>query len=152
MSPSIIALAPQDALELNNGVLLQPCLRKHRHSTPDAARCKKLALPTLEGFVFEKISRILYLEAKGNYTALHLVDGRQLLLCRNLGDMDRLLPADRFVRIHRSFAAHLKHVVRYIRSKHGAVVLSNGVTLHVSPNYRETFVAAMGRYFYGFQP
>lgn len=152
MSPSIIALAPQDALELNDGALLQPRLRKHRYSTPDAPKSKKLALPTLEGFVFEKISRILYLEAKGNYTALHLTDGRQLLLCRHLGDMDRLLPADRFVRIHRSFIVHLKHVARYIRNKHGAVVLSNGVTLNVSPNYRETFVAAMSRYFYGFQP
>lgn len=152
MFPSIVNLASkEDALELNDGALLQPRLRQHRRA-PDAPKCKKLALPTLEGFVFEKINRILYLEAKGNYTSLHLIDGRQLLLCRHLGDMGRLLPADRFVRIHRSFIVHLKHVVRYVRTKHGAVVLSNGVTLNVSPNYRPTFVAAMSRYFYGFQP
>ncbi|MCS7035225.1 MAG: LytTR family DNA-binding domain-containing protein [Saprospiraceae bacterium] len=151
MFKPVITTVAKDTPEPYNGAVLHPRLPRRRR-IPRISKCKKLALPTLEGFVFEKMSRILYLEAQGNYTALHLSDGRQILLSRTLGDMDRLLPEDRFVRIHRSFIVHLKHVVRYIRNKHGSVVLSNGTTLNVSPNYRETFVVVMSRYFYGFQP
>lgn len=143
-------LSAAEVLELSTLAPLRSRLKKRR-PVPASPKCKKIALPTLEGFIFEKVSRILYLEAKGNYTALHLVDGRQVLLSRSLGEMDCLLPEGRFVRIHRSFTIHLKHVVRYIRNKYGAVVLSNGATLNISPTYREAFMMAMSRYCYGFR-
>lgn len=140
---------PKDISEPNEGAFLQSRVRC-TSSAKSSQSPKKVALPTMEGFLFEKVKRIVYLEASGNYTTVHFTEGRPLLLSRTLGEMSRLLPEERFVRIHRSYVVHLRHIVRYHRDKHGSVVLSNGKALNVSPNYRQAFLSAMSNYFYGF--
>ncbi len=141
-----------DASKRNESLPSGP-LMPHKEQTPSASkRRKKIALPLVDGFVFEKLSHIVYLEADGNYAHIYLSDGRKMLLSRTLGDMSKILPEDAFVRIHRSFIVNLRHVARYIRNKYGSVVLSNGTVLNVSPHYRKAFVEAMSRYFCGFQP
>ncbi|MGI9160470.1 MAG: LytR/AlgR family response regulator transcription factor [Saprospiraceae bacterium] len=103
--------------------------------------------PTLDGFCFEKIKRIAYLEANGNYTTLHFTDGRQTLVCKTLGDVERLLPRGDFARIHRSHTIHLRHLVKYMRGKGGQVTLKTGVTLTVASNRREDFLSALQQFF-----
>ena len=49
---------------------------------------RKVALPTMEGLNFERVNQIVSLEAQGNYTCLHLLDGRQILVCKTLRDME----------------------------------------------------------------
>lgn len=107
----------------------------------------KIVLPTMEGLCFEKIKRIAYLEASGNYTMLHFTDGRQTLVCRSLCDMETQLPASDFVRIHRSHTIHLRHLKKYLRGKGGHVLLHNGATLAVSAGQKEFFLDALKNYF-----
>ncbi len=103
--------------------------------------------PILDGFCFEKIKRIAYLEANGNYTTLHFTDGRQTLVCKTLGDVERMLPTADFVRIHRSHTIHLRHIIKYARGKGGQVTLKTGVTLTVASNRREDFLSALQQFF-----
>ena len=107
----------------------------------------KIVLPTMEGMCFEKIKHIAYLEASGNYTVLHFTDGRQVLVCKTLGDVEQMLPAVAFVRIHRSHTIHLRHIKKYVRGKGGHVVLQNGVTLTVSSGQKDIFMETLKRYF-----
>lgn len=107
----------------------------------------KIVLPTMEGLCFEKVKHIAYLEANGNYTVLHFTDGRQVLVCKTLGDVENQLPGGAFVRIHRSHTVHLRHLKKYVRGKGGHVLLQNGVTLVVSAGQKEDFLAALRRYF-----
>lgn len=119
---------------------------RHRKKGKDS-KTGKVALPTMEGFCFEKVKHIAYLEAGGNYTVLHFEDGRQVLVCKTLCDMEQMLPRDAFVRIHRSHTIHLRHIKKYVRGKGGHVVLQNGVTLTVSAGQKETFMEALKNYF-----
>lgn len=47
-------------------------------------------------------SGILYVEAKGNYAALYL-EGEELIVHEKISDLEELLPAPDFMRVHRSF-------------------------------------------------
>jgi two-component system LytT family response regulator len=101
----------------------------------------------MEGLCFEKVKQIAYLEASGNYTVLHFTDGRQVLVCRTLREVELLLPEAAFARIHRSHTVHLKHLKKYVRGKGGHVVLQNGVSLTVSAGQKEFFLEALRGYF-----
>ena len=108
---------------------------------------KKIALPTMEGLSFEKTREILFLEASGNYTMIHFLDGRQVLVCKTLRDIEKMVPTNHFVRIHRSHTIQLRHLKKYIRGKGGCVVLQNGATLAVSAGQKDVFVAVVHAYF-----
>ncbi|MCC6280573.1 MAG: LytTR family transcriptional regulator [Saprospiraceae bacterium] len=107
----------------------------------------KIVLPTMEGMCFEKVKQIAYLEASGNYTVLHFTDGRQILVCRTLREVELLLPDSAFARIHRSHTVHLKHLKKYVRGKGGHVVLQNGVSLTVSAGQKDFFLDSLRNYF-----
>ena len=112
-----------------------------------AAPNGKIVLPTMEGLCFEKVKEINYLEASGNYTALHFIDGRQILVCKTLREVEQMLPEKPFARIHRSHTVHLKHLKKYVRGKGGHVVLQNGATLVVSAGQKDMFMGAVKQYF-----
>jgi two-component system, LytTR family, response regulator len=108
---------------------------------------KKIALPTMEGFHFEKVRHIMFLEASGNYTMIHFEDGRQVLVCKTLREVETMISSEKFVRIHRSHTIHLRHLKKYIRGKGGCVVLQNGATLAVSAGQKDVFLEAIHRFF-----
>lgn len=114
--------------------------KKEKHSG-------KIVLPTMEGMCFEKVKHIAYLEANGNYTALHFTDKRQVLVCKTLREVEMMLPENAFTRIHRSHTIHLRHIKKYVRGKGGHVVLQNGVTLSVSAGQKEFFMESLRRFF-----
>lgn len=107
----------------------------------------KIVLPTMEGLCFEKVKHLAYLEANGNYTTLHFIDKRQVLVCKTLGEVEQLLPVEGFARIHRSHTIHLRHIKKYVRGKGGHVVLQNGTMLTVSAGQKELFLDAVQQYF-----
>ncbi len=107
----------------------------------------KVVLPTMEGMCFEKVKHIVYLEANGNYTTLHFLDKRQVLVCKTLREVELMLPEEAFVRIHRSHTIHLRHIKKYVRGKGGHVVLQNGITLAVSAGQKEFFMETVRRFF-----
>jgi len=115
--------------------------------THTIGKAGKIVLPTMEGMCFEKVKHIAYLEASGNYTVLHFLDGRQILVCKTLREVEQLLPELAFVRIHRSHTIHLRHIKKYVRGKGGHVVLQNSVTLTVSAGQKDNFLDALKQYF-----
>lgn len=68
------------------------------------------------GYEEEKVllRDILYIEADGNYITWVLT-GRKLLSRQTLNDIQTILPASQFVRVHRSFIIALDKVVRISR-------------------------------------
>ena len=58
-------------------------------------------------------SDILYMESKNNYVYLNLTDGQQLKTSATLSNLLVQLPADEFVRIHKSFVVARSHVSRF---------------------------------------
>ena len=110
---------------------------------------RKVALPTMEGISFERINHIVCLEAKGNYTSLHFKDGRQILVCKTLREMEFVLKTDwQFVRVHRSYTINLHHLQKYVKGKGGYVVMENGNTINVSTGKKQHFMNALENYFH----
>ena len=58
-----------------------------------------------------KLEKIRYIKAAGDYTEIHLGNRRQLLVLRSLKRWEEDLPANHFLRIHRSYIVNLNHVV-----------------------------------------
>jgi len=128
------------ALPLKTQQFIEPVVKPSQEA-------EKIALPTMEGLCFEKVKHITYLEASGNYTALHFKDKRQVLVCKTLREVELMLSDRAFARIHRSHTIHLKHLKKYVRGKGGHVLLQNGVTLTVSTGQKESFLEHVKSYF-----
>ncbi len=97
----------------------------------------KIALPTMQGLQFIKVENILYLESSGNYCNFFLTDNSKILVSRQLGEYEKLLPTDAFVRIHDKYIINLSCISEYIKGTGGEVVLENGARLSVASRRKD---------------
>jgi len=86
--------------------------------------------------MMEKIhlADILYVEAANNYVVVH-TPTRRLLTYRTLKGMENQLPADQFVKVHKSFIVSKAHVTQITRSE----VYINQVRIPLSKNFKSDF-------------
>lgn len=56
------------------------------------------------------ISDIRYIESQSEYLKLYMQNGPSLMVLMSIRRMSEILPADRFVRIHRSYIVNMNHV------------------------------------------
>lgn len=127
--------------ELNSETALERNLRIERPQ-------RKIALPTLEGIHFEKIKEIVQLEANGNYTFIHLINNRKILVSKTLAEVEnKLYRHPRFVRVHRSNTINLDLLIKYVRGKGGYVEMENGAKITVSAARKQNFLSTLERYF-----
>ncbi len=111
---------------------------------------RKVALPTFEGINFERVQDIISIEAKGNYARLSFVNGRNLLVCKTLRDIESLVRCQhQFVRVHRSFTINLNRLKKYTRGKGGAVIMEDDSVINVSVGKKHFFMDALKSYFGG---
>jgi two-component system LytT family response regulator len=61
---------------------------------------------------FIRINEINYIEAYGNYTKVHLNDGRLSVTYNSIKNWEARLPEELFIQIHRSSIINLQNVVR----------------------------------------
>jgi len=100
----------------------------------------KIAFPTENGFEVLKINSIVNCEAYSNYCRIICFDGRQILLAKTLKNVQELLPAELFHRIHKSYLVNLNHIVRYNKNGSLEIELHNGKKLPVSYRQRDNFI------------
>lgn len=118
-------------------------LREHLAAGPGGAG--KIVLPTQEGLVFIELRDIVWCEARNNYTAFHLANGRHTVASRSMKEFEELLDDHGFFRIHHSHLVNLMRVARYVRGKGGYVVMDSGKELEVSVRRRDEFLDRIGR-------
>ena len=108
----------------------------------------KIALPTMEGIELEYIESIACLEAQGNYTLIHFIDKKSMLVCKTLRELEnRVNNEGHFVRIHRSHSINLNRLDKYIRGKGGYVLMENGKTISVSISRKQEFLRLLKSHF-----
>lgn len=83
-----------------------------------------------------KCNTIIYAESVGEYVRLHLTDGTTITTLYRLKNMESMLAAYNFMRVHRSYIVNLSRVASYTR---GRIYLDNGDYVPVSLNYRASF-------------
>lgn len=60
-----------------------------------------------------RISNILYCEAAGSYTNIHLRNNRELLFSKNLKSLETMVEHSDFFRVHRSYLVNLRNVKEF---------------------------------------
>jgi two-component system, LytTR family, response regulator len=100
----------------------------------------RLAVPSSDGLVFVTVDGILYCEASGNYTNIHMADGRKFVVSRTLKEYEEMLGDLDFFRIHNSYLINLNLIKKYIRGEGGQVVMTNDQALDVSKAKKKSFM------------
>lgn len=103
----------------------------------------KIPIPTLEGIELLEANSILYCESKGNYCYIHFEEDTPLLTSKTLKEVERLLPAEAFLRIHQSYLVNFQYLRKYLKAGGGYVMLKNGKELKVSKARRELVMEAI---------
>ncbi|MCI0435201.1 MAG: LytTR family DNA-binding domain-containing protein [Gemmatimonadetes bacterium] len=86
-----------------------------------------------------------WIEACGDYVRVH-AGGKSMLMSASMNDLERLLDADVFVRVHRSITVNLRRVRELERDADGSgsVLLADGVRLRVARGRWDALVMALG--------
>ncbi|MBL0133971.1 MAG: response regulator transcription factor [Chitinophagaceae bacterium] len=93
---------------------------------------EKIAVATSNGFEILEIRNMLFLEAEGNYTRIHLVNAKPLVASKTLKEFEEILPSSVFCRIHNASLVNISFIVKYNKGEGGQVVLTNGTVLDVA--------------------
>lgn len=102
-----------------------------------------IVLNTLDKIHMESIQDIVSCEASGNYTIIHLHDGRDLLVTKTLKDFDQMLRHHGFLRVHQSHLANFAHVRTFVKTDGGYLHMKNDTEIPVSSRKRSQVVAHM---------
>ena len=110
-----------------------------KNNSTTKKRRDSIAFPSKNGFKVEKLSSIIYCEAKGNYAQVHLYPKSQILISKTLKKLVDMIDHPDFFRIHKSYYINMNYIVSYNRSEN-IVELKNGMYLPVSVRKNEPFV------------
>jgi two-component system, LytTR family, response regulator len=91
--------------------------------------------------LFVKIAEIMYCESSGNYTHFYLCNDKKIVVSRQLGEYEKLLPEHHFTRIHDKYIINLSYIKEYIKGSGGDVILENGKEIPVATRRKEDFLA-----------
>lgn len=84
---------------------------------------RKLKFNTVNGFIIIDQEDIIFCEADGNYSYIHLINGNKELVCYQIGKLEQKLPASGFIRISRSNIININYLQKFNR-KSKSVTLS----------------------------
>lgn len=99
-----------------------------------------MPLPVLGGVKVIDVRKIMRIEASSNYSKLHFVDGKTLVVAKLLSWFEAVLQAQPFYRIHRTHLVNKHFVQQYIKGEGGKVKLQNGDLLNVSKRRKAYFL------------
>ncbi len=125
---------------VNKAVELQNLKKKDKpaHAEPAAHAPEKAHVLIKSGTqTFKvKLDDILYVEGAGNYMAF-CTRGKKILSLLTMKEALELLPADQFVRVHKSYIVSLRHLD--VIERHQVTIA--GKTIPIGLTYREQFLA-----------
>jgi two-component system LytT family response regulator len=109
----------------------------------NSGKDKKIALGMSDKIIFTNINDILYCEARGPYTNVHLENGKNIVTSRTLGEFEDQLTDHHFFRIHHSYLINLHRVKEFQRYDGGYVMIERDIRLEVSTRKRKDFLTVM---------
>ncbi len=100
----------------------------------------QIAISSSDGFVFVKVSNIIYLESEGAYTYFFLKHNEKIITSKNIKEYEELLADHQFFRVHKSYIINMAEIIKYVRGEGGYVLMSNNVSIDVSRRRKEEFL------------
>ncbi len=100
---------------------------------------KKITFNTDGKLLFLENDQILYAESDGNYSTIYLTDGQKIVLTKKLKEVNEILPADTFFRIHNSYIINLNKIKEFLKTD-GYVILNSNHKIPVSRQKKSDFL------------
>jgi two-component system, LytTR family, response regulator len=91
-----------------------------------------LALRVGSRIKFISYNEIIYCKAEGRYTHIVLKNGKSIMTAKLLKSFENKLPADIFLRIHKSYIINLNYISNYNKNNNAILLLGTSTKLVVS--------------------
>jgi two-component system LytT family response regulator len=106
------------------------------NNTPD-----RIALPTTDGVEFIETASILRCESDSNYTRIFFVnEQKELLICKTLKDIEAILGAALFLRVHNSHLINKKQVKKLVKTDGGYLLMNDGAEIPLARSKKATII------------
>jgi len=102
---------------------------------------QKIAIPTMDGFVFMNVEDIIRCESNAAYTYIYTIRNEKIIASKNIKEYEELLPSSIFCRIHNSHLVNLNRIKKYSKGRGGTVIMEDGAILEVASRRRDDFLA-----------
>jgi DNA-binding LytR/AlgR family response regulator len=106
----------------------------------DNPRSNHIFIKSGSKFFKVNFSEIMYIEAMKDYLKIHTPEYK-LITLQTMGEMEKLLPAKQFLRVHKSFIV----AVSYIRSIYGNNIEMEKTTIPIGISYKNTVMQFIAR-------
>lgn len=93
---------------------------------------RTIVVPTMESLEFLDVDEITRFEADSNYTKIHRVDSKPLLVSKTLKTLELMVEGMGFFRIHNSHLVNVKFIKKLMRGDPGTIVMKDETTLPLS--------------------
>ena len=100
----------------------------------------KIAVPTLEGFIFIELDHIIRCEANGAYTIIYTINKQKILASKSIKEYEEILPSYQFFRIHNSHLVNINRMLKYNKGRGGSVTMEDGTQIEVASRRRTDFL------------
>ena len=107
-------------------------------SRPPANR--RIPIPLSGKTLFVDREEIIYCKSDGNYTEIHLKEGRYEVITKSLKEVDKELLTDAFYRVHNSYVVNVYHIKEYIKGDGHYLIMSNNTKIPISRTKRDDLV------------
>jgi len=97
----------------------------------------RIALPMAGKTMFVEPHEILYCQSDGNYSFVHLVNGKSFHLTKQLKELNEILKSPIFFRVHNSYIINLNQVKEFVKTDGSYLVMTNGVSVPISRSKKD---------------
>jgi len=104
------------------------------------AALSKIALPTMEGLQMVPVNSVISCASDGNYTIFFLKNNKKVIASRILKEVEEMLEAHSFIRVHNSYIVNLNEIEKYIKGEGGYLMMSDGSSVDVSRSRKEALL------------
>lgn len=106
---------------------------------PEPKNNKVVAIAALDNVYLVDIDDILYCEAQGGYTRVHLKNHKEYISSRSISDYESILDKSCFFRIHHKYLVNINHIDTIDKKNGYSCILKNHQKLPVAARRQENF-------------
>jgi len=106
----------------------------------------KIAVPSVDGYVFINSNDIIYCEADLKYTNIYTTNNERIVSSKNLGEFEELLLGNvLFFRCHKSYLVNVDFVKKFIKLDSQVLMLNNKL-IDVSSRKKDGFLKLFDKF------
>ena len=112
-------------------------------NSQDIIRQHVLMLATNRGIEIVDVNTIVRIEALSNYSKIFFSNNKTLVIAKVLRWFEERLPAEHFIRIHRTHIVNKNFVYQYLKGEKSKILLTTGDSFDVSRRKKSSVVVRL---------